>query len=316
VKTSRHDGTPGLREVWLVWGLLGLVAAAIFATYARLPVAELYHVSGNGREAGAGRVLVFLNWPTALAAIALVAVVATGTQSTTVRRLCVLSALLCAAVGWPGMVDQVDLDAKPANLIPAGGVLLALALTISETRRSGLGRRTKVAGDRIRIVTAVVLLLLALEWIVADLGFLIGRLPVLGSIFYSDEWWAPFGHARLEPAVHHGHHHGMDGTLLVLSALLLSRLLSPLAPRGLRLFVGGYLALMLCYGAGNIANDFWIEQVVKRGWTGWQIPEVTTPAANGGWAVIVAGAAVLWIVGALTSRRDPGRALPTDVETH
>jgi hypothetical protein len=308
VKTSRHDGTPGLREVWLVWGLFGLVAAAIFATYARLPVAELYHVSGNGREAGAGRVLVFLNWPTALAAIALVAVVATGTQSTTVRRLCVLSALLCAAVGWPGMVDQVDLDAKPANLIPAGGVLLALALTISETRRSGLGRRTKVAGDRIRIATAVVLLLLALEWIVADLGFLIGRLPVLGSIFYSDEWWAPFGHARLEPAVHHGHHHGMDGTLLALTAIVLSRTLGRMSRRA-RLMLGAYLALLLSYGLAVAANDFWLEQVVKRDiGVQWQIPSVIVPRANVAWLVTLLVAFAFFLL--LVRQRPEGATAP------
>jgi len=29
--------------------------------------------------------------------------------------------------------------------------------------------------------------------------------------------------------------------------------------------LGAYLALMLCYGAGNVANDFWLEHVLKRG---------------------------------------------------
>jgi WD40 repeat protein len=288
VDTSRHDGSPGLREVWVVWALFGLVAAALFATYARLPVGELYHVSGNGRWAAAGRVLVFLNWPTALAAIAVVTIIGGGTRSRAIRRLCVLSALLCAAVAWPGIVEQADLDAKPANLIPASGALLALALTIAETRRAGLGPRIKVAGDRVRLVAAVVLLLLSLEWIVADLGFLIGRLPVLGSIFYSDEWWARSGHARFEHAVHHGHHHGMDGTLLALTAIVLSRtrLRPPLA---------GYLALMLAYGLAVAANDFWLEQVVKRelGVT-WEIPSVIVPRASVAWLVVVVAAAVFY----------------------
>ena len=51
---------------------------------------------------------------------------------------------------------------------------------------------------------------------------------------------------------------------------------------------------MLCYAAGNIANDFWLEQVVKRGWTLWEVPDVTTPKASAAWAVIVVAAAVLW----------------------
>jgi len=29
--------------------------------------------------------------------------------------------------------------------------------------------------------------------------------------------------------------------------------------------LGAYLALTLCYGAGNVANDFWLEHVLKRG---------------------------------------------------
>jgi hypothetical protein len=60
---------------------------------------------------------------------------------------------------------------------------------------------------------------------------------------------------------------------------------------------------MLCYGAGNIANDFWLEQVVKRGWTAWQIPAVTTPDANGGWVVIVVAAGLVWAAGVLASER-------------
>src|SRR6266849_4442916 len=200
--TARHDPRPGLREVWALWGLLALAAAAVFATYARLPVHELYHVSGSGRTAGAGRVLVLLNFPVALAAIALVGVAAARARSPTISRLAVVAVVLCAAVAWPGMVDQVDLDAKWPNAIAAAGVLLALGLTIAATRRAGLGPRTRVRGDRVRLGAAIVLVLVSLPWIAADFGLLVGRWPVFGSIFYSVEWYAPFGHARLHQAVH------------------------------------------------------------------------------------------------------------------
>src|SRR5207302_557506 len=82
------------------------VAAGVFATYARRPVHELYHVSENGRSGGAGRALVFLNWPVALAALPMLAVVAADARSRVVSRLAIVAALLCAAVFWPGMVDQ------------------------------------------------------------------------------------------------------------------------------------------------------------------------------------------------------------------
>jgi hypothetical protein len=80
-----------------------------------------------------------------------------------------------------------------------------------------------------------------------------------------------------------------------------------------RSLLRAYLALMLCYGAGNIANDAWIEQVVKRGWTGWEIPDVTQPKASVAWAIIAAAAAVLW---ALSGRRARGTSAPAWTGTH
>ena len=279
----------------MIWGLFLFVAAEIFATYARVPVHELYHVSQNGRAAGAGRVLVFLNWPAALATIAVLPVVAAGARNRTISRLAVLAGLLCAAVLWPGVVDQADLDAKWSNAIAASGVLLALALTIAALLREGPGMRRRVSGDRVRLVAVAALGFVALPWIVADLGFLIGHWPLLGSIFYSDEWYAGFGHARLAPAVHPGHHHGMAGTLLAVTAIALSRTLGGLGPR-LRTALGVYLATLLVYGVGNIANDFWLEQIVKRGVTNWQVPSLIVPALTLPWLIMLALVALTYML--------------------
>jgi hypothetical protein len=71
-------------------------------------------------------------------------------------------------------------------------------------------------------------------------------------------------------AVHLGHHHGMDGALLLLTAVLLSRI--RVEPGRLRIAVYGYLGAMLTYGAANFVQDAWGEQVVKRGWTDTGIP--------------------------------------------
>jgi hypothetical protein len=105
------------------------------------------------------------------------------------------------------------------------------------------------------------------------------------------------------PAVHHGHHYGMDGTLLVWSALLLWPLVGGMRAAWTRGLAGAYLALMLCYGAANLANDFWLEQIVKRDWTSRELPDVTRPKLSIAWGVIVVGAAVVW---ALTSWRAAG----------
>ena len=99
----------------------------------------------------------------------------------------------------------------------------------------------------------------------------------------------------------------MYGTLLVLTALLLSRLVPSVANRWLRGLLGAYLALMAFYGLGNIANDFWLEQVVKRGWTLWQVPDVTTPKASVAWLLIVIAAAITWTVLVLPALRQSRR---------
>jgi hypothetical protein len=301
--TYRHGPRPGLREVWALWGAYAVVASAVFAAYARLPVHMLYHVSGHGRMVGAGRAVVFLNFPTALAAIAIVAVVAAQARSRTISRLALLAALLCAAVVWPSMVDQRDLDVKWSNAIAAGGVGLAFALTIVLTRRDGLGPGVRLRGDRVRLAAAVVLVLVSLPWIAADLGFLIGRLPVLGSIFYSDQWWAPFGQARLHRAVHPGHHHGMDGLLLALTAIYLSRTLGRIGPT-LRRPLGVYLSGLLVYGLANLANDFWYEQVLKRGLTSWEIPNMLVPKLGLPWFVLIGLTPVAYVL--LFRRVPPG----------
>ncbi len=282
----RHQPRPGLREVWVVWGLYGLAAAAIFATYSRVSVGDLYNVSGSGRSGGAGRVVVFLNFSTALAAIALVAVVASVARRRWVSALGIVAAVLCAAVVWPGVVDQADLDAQWVNSIAAAGVISALVLTAAVTALEGIGPSTRETRDRPRVIAAIVLVLLALPWIVAETGFLIGKWPVFGSIYYSDEWYAPFGHARLHRAVHVGHHHGLDGTLLVLTAILVSRTLGRI-DRPLRGVLGAYLALLTVYGLANLANDFWLEQLVKRGVTSWQVPSMLVPSANLPWLVLL-----------------------------
>jgi hypothetical protein len=294
VPPDRHGPSPGLREVSALWGMYLFVATEVFATYSRLPVHELYHVSRNGRTAGAGRALVFLNWPVALAAIPMLVVVAAAARTGVVSVVALFAGLLCCAVFWPGIVDQADLDAKWSNAVAATGVLLAAAVTAVVVRRRGLGTATRVRGDRLRLVVTVLLFVLALPWLVADLGFLVGKWPLLGWIYYSDEWYAPFGQARAHRAVHAGAHHGLAGALLVVTVLLLSRPLGDLRPRW-RGFVGAYLAVLLLYGSANVANDFWLEQVVKRGITHWQFPSMVVPSVSLKWLVLLVVAALVYV---------------------
>ena len=286
--------------------LFAVVAVEVLVTYARTPSHELYHVSGGGLELGARRALVFLNYPVALAALAVLGLLWERLEPR-LRPVAILAAVLCAAVFWPGVVDQANLDARPVNALAAVGVLLAAALSL--VAGAAQARPRSPAADRGRIAAVAALLFVALPWEAADLGFFFDHTP-LGSVFQTGELRRQSGTPGLHPAVHHGHHHGIDGVLLVLAALLLSRALAGVRARRLRAAVGAYLSLMLAYGLANVANDFEIEQVLKRGWTSWEMPSVLQPAATLPWLGIAVAAAVMWLAYERSSTRPAAKNAP------
>src|SRR5262249_45880132 len=242
--------------VGAVWALFLLVAVEIVVTYARLPASELYHVTGTGLAAGFGRALVFVNFPVALAALPLAVLVADQLRENRIALgVSIVAAGLCAVVFWPGVVDQGNLDAKAINVLPAAGVVMTVVLAGAVGVFALPARVDVVLG-----VILVGLLILISPWVAADLGFFLDRVPLLGSLFLSGK--VVGGH----PAVHHGHHHGMDGFLLVVAALATIPALRRAHSPRLVVFVTVYLGLEIAYGLANIANDAWLEQVVKRGW--------------------------------------------------
>jgi hypothetical protein len=285
---------PGFREVVWVWAALAALALATLMTYARIPPPELYHVSESGLAGGLGRVLVLLNFPTALIAVAILALC-----TDRLGPLALLPVPLCAVVAVPGVVDQADLDARPVNAVPAAGVALALALTVAALRRGGLGTRGAAEGDRLRIVAAAALALGSIPWLFAELGF------------YAP--W-PFLAEEGEPlaAVHLGRHHGTDGVLLALVALVLSRQLPRYRRRWLARASGVYLGVMLAYGLANAAEDFWLEQVVKRDWAESRLPSMLHPALSPAWAAIVLSGLALY---ALFELRSPSQESHSDIGT-
>jgi hypothetical protein len=97
----------------------------------------------------------------------------------------------------------------------------------------------------------------------------------------------------------------MTGVLFVLSTLLLSRLVPSVARQWLRGVLAAYVALMFCYGAAIFANDFWLEQIVKRYWTDWSIPSAINPTVSAIWGIIVAVTLLLWCVTVWLRRRPP-----------
>jgi hypothetical protein len=284
---------PGLIEALIVWALFAVVAVEVFVTYARLPPEVLYHTSGTGLEAGASRLLVFLGYPMSIVAIALASIAAARLGT----RMAALAAagvgILCASIAFPGVIDQANLDARPVNALAGAGVGIALGLTVLAVARAGVGTAAPLErADLARIAASLVLLLAALPWLFAELGFYVSDVPILGRIFIAEELKpSPGGEPSLH-AVHLGRHHGMDGVLLAISALVLSRVPRRLASRAGATILTAYLALMFVYGLANAVQDFWIEQLVKRGAVSVTIPSLIRPSASWAWAAIV-GVALL-----------------------
>jgi hypothetical protein len=257
------------------------MTTAVAVTYSWVAPEETYHVSHEGLAGGLTRGVTLVNFPIALVAIALVLIAMAALP----RRTWLLAGpviVLCATIPW--FVDQDDLDARPVNAIPALGVVIALGLTVVATHRAGAALAPRRPWDGWRLGLGVAVVLVSLPWITAELGF---HFP--GDLFMGEEP-APERDGSSIAAVHLGHHHGTDGALLVLTALLLTRV--RVERTSLRYANAGYLGLMLAYGAVNLAQDVWTEQIVKRGWTDASIPSALLPGVTPVWGVLV-GLAVM-----------------------
>jgi hypothetical protein len=187
---------------------------------------------------------------------------------------------LCALVAVPGVVDQDDLDARWANVLPALGVGLALVLTVAAVGREGAAFVERARGDRLRLALGAALIVIALPWLAAEAGFFFP-----GDVFMGEE--VPPVRDEGIAAVHLGFHHGTGGVLLALTALVLSRVATGAILRA-------YLSLLLAYGLANALQDAWNEQLWKRGTVDTHVGAVLRPEVTGSWLAIVAAAVAVY----------------------
>ena len=288
---------PGLLEAIGVWCLFALVALAILITYSRLPPASLYHTSGGGLEGGASRALVFAGFPVALVAVPLAWISVARLRTWLAVATGLLCTVLCATVGLPGVIDQADLDARPVNALAGAGALLALGLTAAALRRGGIGASARFQrSDWLRIAVATVLVFAALPWVWAELGYYVNDAPVVGDPFIAEQIKPSLGGEPSLHAVHLGHHHGLDGILLALAGLFLSRVPGRMPRRGEGTALGIYVALLLTYGLANALQDGWNEQLVKRGTYDSKLPSVIRPDLSAAWLGILPGATAIYFL--------------------
>jgi len=284
--------------MWIV------VCAATWATNARIPVSLLYGFHGVGVVSAAGRVVVLLGWPVALAAIPLMAVAVerflayphSPRSARLVGVASVVSIVLCVTIAWPGAQKGTHLDAKFINAPAAVGVAIAFGLTIYVALTTGRGARlprTRAAVAWTAVVLAI--LFLSLPWLFANLGYYVGDIPGLRRVFTSEQVVPEPGQPHLR-AVHLGNHEGIDGVLLAITAVVLMRTLGEIVSSARRTALAAYLSLLLVYGLAVALADGWHEQIVKRGWTTWRVPNVLHPSASWAWLVALVAALAVWLV--------------------
>jgi hypothetical protein len=284
--------------MWLV------VSAATWATNARIPVSLLYGFHGAGVLSAAGRVVVLLGWPIALAAIPLTAVAVdrflafphSQSAARLVGAASVLAIVLCLTIAWPGAQEGTHLDARYINAPAAVGVAVAFGLTVYVLAWTGRGTRPpRTRMDVVLVTVFLVLLALSLPWLLANFGYYVGDVAGLRRVFMSEQVVPEPGNPNLR-AVHLGNHEGIDGVLLAITAVVLIRTLGQMARSARRAVLAAYLSLLLVYGLGVALADGWHEQITKRGWTAWRVPSVLHPSASWAWLVVLAAGALVWLV--------------------
>lgn len=278
---------PGLGEAVAVWAMFGLDAMAIALGDGWRGDLE----GGAARRGGRQRRLgPFVGHPMAPAAVPLgllaAARLADGptTERVAGRAMALAVGAGLAAGGWALLGDPERVVGAAA----AGVVAASLGLTVGAVAGRGLGGVAPATpGDVARLGLGGGLALVALPWLLADLCRYADDLPFLRRIYVARR--LPTGGGGT--AVHLGHHHGLDGALLVWTGLALSRQVGAVRPGRLRDGLAMSIGFCGVYGFARAVEDAWYEQVVKRGRTDVRLARLVVdgrPVSGWGWAAVVA----------------------------
>lgn len=294
----------------MLWTLFLVVCIEILVAYTRTKPGELIGVPRTGLSVAITDAIGFLAFPTGLVAIGVALVIWDRFPGGAVRVVAGCAVALSAGVFVPGVAEaeEVEVALNPQRVVAAGAVLTLFLQTVRAARRYGVrGLRPRIAGDLPRLVLAAAIAFAALPWFAADLTLSLDHVPGLSRVFLTDVLRSEPARTGLNPAVHDGHHHGMDGALLALAALAMSRLVHQL-DGWRRAALAGLCGLLLVYGFANALEDFWLEQVVKRGASTYVFPKMLTPrgAAAFGWIALAGIAISALILAGATRQRDRG----------
>ena len=268
-------------EVVVVLAMHVAVAIAVLVAYTKTPPGELINVRRTGLSVGVADAIAYLVFPLGPVTVAVLLIVWAGLGRREAVAGAVVAIALVAVMLLPGVIEaeEVEVALSPQRVIGAACVLALVVVIADQVRRGGVGGVRPVTRlDWARLVVVVGVLGCSLPWIAADLTLSLDRVPGLSSVFLTDtvivgDPTLPGAH----PAVHDGHHHGWDGALLLLSAVILSRTVRRVPRVAVREALTALLCVLAVYGGANAVQDFWNEQVVKRGTSDFRFPLFTPP---------------------------------------
>jgi len=119
-------------------------------------------------------------------------------------------------------------------------------------------------------VIIVITLLISMPWIFANSGMFVSDVPVLGNIYLAKQDFN--GHS----SVHLGSHHGYKGFTFFLLMILVFTTVKYLYNKKTKIVAGLVCCYLLAWGFYNMFQDFFTEQIFKRGLVNFTFPNATT----------------------------------------
>ncbi|MFX0085176.1 MAG: hypothetical protein ACFFAU_05850 [Candidatus Hodarchaeota archaeon] len=148
----------------------------------------------------------------------------------------------------------------------------------------------------------VLAIFLSLPWIFAQFGFYISDFPILGLIFWARQETVQNPEPNYPNAVHIGTHHGTEGFLILIYLFItIVWILPTIKNRQVKQILGLVSGVGFSYGVYNWLEDLLTEQVYKRGWMNFKLPNGTSPNFSSlesmiVWAWIVFSGVVLFFL--------------------
>lgn len=293
-------------EIVALWALFLVVCVEVLVAYSRTKPNELIGVPRTGLLVAITDAIGFLAFPAGLVAIGVAIAIGDRLSRGGAWVGAAAAVALAVVVVLPGVAEseEVEVTLNPQRVVAAAAVLALCGLTLRVVRRHRIGCwGPRARGDAVRVALAAAIVFAALPWFAADLTLSLDRVPGLSQVFLTDALRTEPGRVGANPAVHDGHHHGMDGALLALAAIALSRVIRWLAGWR-RTALTALVALLFTYGIANALEDFWLEQVVKRGASGYVFPKMLTPRLSLPFLLILLAATAAFV--AIRATTPPG----------